>query len=189
MSSEQGAILLRIARQAIEGAFDRRTPEIEDPPWMAETGASFVTLRQHDELRGCIGTLEPRRPLGEDVAANALNAAFRDPRFPPLQEQELDSTEIEISVLSPMTPIPFVDEKDAAARLRPGEDGVVLEYRGRRGTFLPQVWENLPDARRFLAHLKRKAGLAEDFWSPEIRLYRYTVAKFRESDYAEATSP
>jgi len=83
----------------------------------------------------------------------------------------------------------FQSEEDAVAQLRPGVDGVVLEYRGQRGTFLPQVWEELPDARDFLAHLKRKAGLPADFWSPEIRLHHYTVAKYRECDYAEAESP
>lgn len=189
MSAEPGALLLRIARQAIASALGRDPAGVEDPPWLNAPGASFVTLRQRGELRGCIGTLEARRTLAEDVAANAVNAAFRDPRFAPLLESELDSTELEVSVLSPMEPLAFHDEEDALARLRPGEDGVVLEYRGQRGTFLPQVWDDLPDARRFLAHLKRKAGLPENFWSPELRLYRYTVAKYRESDYSEATSP
>lgn len=189
MSAERGALLLRIARQAIESALGRDPAGVEDPPWLNAPGASFVTLRQRGELRGCIGTLEARRTLAKDVAANAVNAAFRDPRFSPLQEADLESTEMEVSVLSPMEPMVFQSEEDAIARLRPRVDGVVLEYRGQRGTFLPQVWEELPDARDFLAHLKRKAGLPADFWSPEIRLYHYTVAKYRESDYAEAESP
>jgi len=189
MSAERGALLLRIARQAIEGALGRDPAEVEDPPWLNAPGASFVTLRQGGELRGCIGTLDARRPLAEDVAANAVNAAFRDPRFLPLRESELDATEVEVSVLSPPEPLAFSDEEDALAQLRPGMDGVVLEYRGRGGTFLPQVWDDLPDRRDFLRHLKRKAGLPEDFWSPELRLHRYTVAKYRESDYEEAASP
>lgn len=188
MSAERGALLLRIARQAIESALGRDPAGVEDPPWLNAPGASFVTLRQGGELRGCIGTLEARYALARDVAANAVNAAFRDSRFSPLQESDLGSTEVEVSVLSPMEPLAFRSEEDAIAQLRPGVDGVVLEYRGQRGTFLPQVWEDLSDPRDFLGHLKRKAGLPADFWSPEVRLYRYTVAKYRESDFAEAAS-
>jgi hypothetical protein len=151
-----------------------------DAAWLAEPGATFVTLRQGGELRGCVGSLESRRPLMQDVMHNAVAAALGDPRFPPLAAHELPQTEVEVSLLSPLDPIPFTDEADALRELRPGEDGVVLEYQGRRGTFLPQVWGELPEPRRFLGHLKRKAGLPEDFWSAEIRLYRYTVAKWKE---------
>ena len=186
MSAERGRMLLRLARHAVERALGVDEALHVDEAWLAEPGATFVTLRQNGELRGCIGSLEARRPLIQDVAFNAVAAALRDPRFDPLTAPELPDTEVEVSLLSPMEPIPFGDEEDAIRQLRPGVDGVVLEYGGRRGTFLPQVWEDLPDPRCFLGQLKRKAGLAEDFWSPEVRLHRYTVAKWKESEVAAA---
>jgi AmmeMemoRadiSam system protein A len=115
------------------------------------------------------------------VAENASAAAFRDPRFPPLTPEELVHTRIEVSLLSPLEPIGFVDERDALARLCPGTDGVVLECGGRRGTFLPQVWNSLPEPAAFLAELKRKAGLPADFWDSSLRLYRYRVEKWSEA--------
>lgn len=188
MSTDKGAVLLRLARHAIERALGAGQSDREQAPWLAEPGATFVTLRSHGRLRGCIGSLEAQRPLVQDVSYNAVAAALRDPRFLPLTSEELPETELEVSLLSPLEPIRFLDEADALRQLRPGLDGVVLEYQGRRGTFLPQVWDELPDPRRFLRQLRRKAGLAEDFWSPEIRLYRYTVAKWKESDVKEATA-
>ncbi len=178
--SDRGAVLLRLARTAIGQALGRQAGAVPGDAWLDEKGATFVTLTQGGRLRGCIGSLEAHRSLAEDVRENARSAAFRDPRFPPLGAEELDSTRIEVSLLSPMEPMPVQSEADALARLRPGIDGVLLEWRGHRGTFLPQVWDELPAPRDFLAQLKLKAGLAADFWSDEIRLHRYHVTKWSE---------
>ena len=142
-------------------------------------GASFVTLRWDDgRLQGCIGSLEPRRSLVDDVAQNALAAAFADPRAEPLGPSDLAHLEIEVSVLSPLERIAF-DGTEAGARaaLRVGTDGVVLVHGGRRGTFLPQMWEQLETPEIFLDELKRKARLPASFWAPDVELQRYTVAK------------
>lgn len=179
-NASRGKTLLALARTAIARAFGQPVQADDSAPWLREAGATFVTLTQDGELRGCIGSLEAHRPLIEDVQANALAAAFRDPRFPPLPESELARTRVEVSLLSPMQEIAFRDEADARAQLRPGIDGVVLEYGWQRGTFLPQVWEQLPQRAQFLAHLKAKAGLPADFWADEVRLYRYTVEKWKE---------
>lgn len=185
MSADRGPVLLRLARRAIEHALGLESAVTHEAAWLAEPGATFVTLRQDGALRGCIGSLEARRPLLQDVMSNAVASALRDPRFPPLTADELARTRVEVSLLSPVEPLTFSDEEDALRQLRPGVDGVVLEYRGHRGTFLPQVWSELPDPRRFLQQLKRKAGLPEDFWSPEIRLARYTVEKWKEATPAQ----
>lgn len=178
----RGAALLALARGAIAEALglDPPGPDPPDPVWLDAPGAAFVTLTVGGQLRGCIGTVRAYRPLGEDVRANAVGAAFRDPRFPPLARHEFDRVRVAVSVLSEPEPIPFVDEADAVRRLRPGVDGVMLEHGRRRGTFLPQVWAQLPGPASFLRALKHKAGLAEDFWSPEVRLFRYTVKKYEE---------
>lgn len=178
---EHGAILLRLAREAIAAEFGAPLPPAPDLPWLREPGATFVTLTQHGNLRGCIGSLAAHRPLLEDVRSNAVAAAFRDPRFEPMQEAELVRTNVEVSLLSPMQPMQFTSEADALAQLRPGVDGVVFEYAHYRSTFLPQVWEQLPSPAGFMAQLKRKAGLPGDFWSPEVRLARYTVEKWKEA--------
>lgn len=185
MGIETGPILLDLARAAIarQLGFDYPEPDRNGDPWLSELGATFVTLMQNGDLRGCIGSLEAKRPLSEDVMANAVNAAFHDPRFMPLTGDELNVTEVEVSLLSPMEPIAFASEEDALRQFRPGIDGVVLAFGQYRATFLPQVWEQLPESAAFLARLKRKAGLPEHFWNPEIKLYRYTVTKWKESDY------
>ncbi len=141
-----------------------------------------MTLKHNSQLRGCIGSLSVHRSLIDDVRANACAAAFQDPRFEPLRFDDLNSVQIEVSLLSALQPMRPRDEADALAQLRPGIDGIVLEYGGKRGTFLPQVWENLPDRRSFLTQLKRKAGLAPDFWDDGVRLSRYTVAKWAEPE-------
>lgn len=150
-------------------------PAHSDDPRLQQPGASFVTLTRHGELRGCIGSLEARRPLLEDVAENAFNAAFRDPRFLPVDRHECDQLDLHISVLSPTEPLHFRDEADLLRQLRPGIDGLVLSDGRHRGTFLPQVWEQLPDPQDFLTHLKRKAGLPAAHWSPRLKVERYTV--------------
>lgn len=180
MQTDQGKLLLAIARAAISSALDMPKTADETAPWLAAHGACFVTLTQHGQLRGCIGTLQAHRSLLEDVKSNAVSAALHDPRFMPLRAAELDSTQIEVSLLSPPRALVFRDEADALAQLRPLVDGVVFEYRHYRSTFLPQVWEQLPQPQLFMAHLKQKAGLPADFWSPEVQLSRYTVDKWKE---------
>jgi len=181
MLLDQGEILLSIARSEISSVLGQPHPFRDDAKWLREQGACFVTLTQQGELRGCIGSLEAHRPLLADVKANALAAAFRDPRFSPLAAEELDYTQVEVSLLSPMEPIAFTSEQDALAQLRPLVDGVVFEYGHHRSTFLPQVWEQLPQRGEFMAHLKRKAGLHADFWAEGVRLSRYTVSKWKEA--------
>jgi len=175
-----GAALLTLARAAIGGEFGVAVPAPATHQALAEAGATFVTLRREGDLRGCIGSVEAWRPLGVDVRANAIAAAFRDPRFAPLSLHEFAAISIEVSLLTRSEPLPAADEVDALARLRPGVDGVILECGRHRATFLPQVWDQLPDPREFLAELKRKAGLPKDYWSAKLTLARYAVAKFDE---------
>lgn len=179
--AEKGATLLKLARAEIAQHLGQTRALAADVPWLVEHGACFVTLMRDGELRGCVGTLEAHRPLGVDVRENALAAAFRDPRFAPLTRAEFDDIRVEVSLLSASEPLAARTEAHALESLRPGVDGVVLEYRYLRSTFLPQVWEQLPDPAEFLAYLKRKAGLPVDFWAPEIRLSRYTVNKWKET--------
>lgn len=179
---EDGRVLVSIARSTIAGNFGIRTSVQEDAPFLHRPGASFVTLKSENRLRGCIGSLKAHRTLVEDVKANARAAAFHDPRFAPLSFDELSATRIEVSVLSAFAPLNFRNQEHALAQLRPGEDGVVLEFGHHRGTFLPQVWENLPSPASFLGELKRKAGLPRDFWDDGIQLFRYTVSKWAESE-------
>lgn len=177
---EQGRLLIALARNAIAHEFGELAADLPHPDWLDQPGAVFVTLTQHGDLRGCIGSLEAHRPLIDDLQANARAAAFNDPRFPPLSGDELPATQVEVSILSPAEPMRFNSEIDALAQLRPGIDGVIFEHGWHRATFLPQVWEQLPEARQFMANLKRKAGLAADFWADDLRLSRYQVEKFKE---------
>lgn len=148
------------------------------PAILAANGAVFVTLNKDGELRGCIGSLEARRPLVEDVAQHAWDAAFNDPRFPPVTAAELDSLDMHISLLVPPEPFPVRDEADLVSHLRSGIDGIILEEGSRRATFLPSVWSQLPDPRDFLTHLKRKGGWPAGYWSPRIKVWRYAVEEF-----------
>ena len=177
---EKGSTLLKLARSEIASKLGQPAAKPVKAAWLQEPGASFVTLTRQGELRGCIGTLEAHRPLGMDVRENAVAAAFRDPRFMPLTLGEFDDIRVEVSLLSPTEPLVVASEEDALARLRPNIDGVVFEYGHTRSTFLPQVWEQLPEPAEFLAHLKRKAGLSTDFWSESVRMSRYTVSKWKE---------
>ncbi|HVY06300.1 MAG TPA: AmmeMemoRadiSam system protein B [Burkholderiales bacterium] len=177
-----GMALIALARSAIAGRFGHAVAVRDDMPWLLHPAATFVTLKQQGRLRGCIGSLSARRPLKDDVRANARSAAFEDPRFPAMHADELDSTRIEVSLLSGMQPMTFRDEADLLSQLRPGIDGLALEHGHGRGTFLPQVWETIADPRRFLAELKRKAGLAHDFWDGDMRISRYTVKKWAEPE-------
>ena len=173
-----GAALTSRARNAIGTGFG--LAPLDEPPHasLGEPGATFVTLSQGGALRGCIGSLEPHRLLEHDVRHNAHAAAFGDPRFAPLARHELQALRIEVSLIGKASPLPAADEADALRQLRPGVDGLVLQWRGRRATFLPQVWQQLPRAADFVAALKRKAGLSEAFWHAELQLARYAVRKF-----------
>lgn len=182
LAADPGKILLPIARAAISTALGLPRGAAEDALWLQEPGATFVTLTQQGQLRGCIGTLVAHRTLLADVKTNAVAAALHDPRFAPLSLTELARTHIEVSLLSPAQAMHFDSEADALAQLRPGIDGVVFEFVQHRSTFLPQVWEQLPSAREFMAHLKRKAGLPPDFWDPAVRLARYSVHPWSESE-------
>jgi hypothetical protein len=182
MNSDQGTTLLTLARNAIAGSLGAPTRHCQEAEWLDRPGASFVTLTCNNALRGCIGTLEAHRALRADVQHNAIAAAFRDPRFSPLTLREYADIEIEVSLLSSAEPMQFMDEGDALRQLRPGIDGVILEFGRHRSTFLPQVWEQLTRPADFIGHLKQKAGLARDFWADGIRLSRYSVNKWRERD-------
>jgi hypothetical protein len=181
LPANAGNLLLPLARAAIAAELGVPHEAGGTADWLSHAGASFITLKQQDELRGCIGTLEAHRALGEDVRANAVAAAFRDPRFKPLRQDEFTTISVEVSVLSAVEAMTFRDEDDALAQLRPAIDGVIFHYGYHRSTFLPQVWEDLGDPHLFMGHLKRKAGLPPDFWDPAVKLSRYTVMKWRES--------
>jgi len=181
MELERGPTLLAIARGAIATELGEAAPPFLAAAWLQEPGASFVTLHLQGQLRGCIGSLQARRPLGRDVALNATAAAFQDDRFPPLRHRELPAVVLEVSVLSPLEPVAFKDEEELLKLLRPGVDGLVLDYPGHRGTFLPQVWAQLPEPEAFLAQLKRKAGLPAHFWNEGLRISRYTVTEYQET--------
>jgi len=176
-----GDTLLRIARNAIGERFAFPAQAVADFAELREAAATFVTLTQQGQLRGCIGSLEAHRPLARDVAANAIAAAFQDPRFRPLGKDEFVRTRVEVSLLTPAEPFPVRDEADALARLRPLVDGLILSYRGRGAQFLPQVWESLRAPGDFLAQLKLKAGLPADFWHADVVLARYAVRKWHEA--------
>ena len=180
--TDKGQTLVRLARAAIANQFGLASDELPHNGWLAEPGATFVTLNLHGQLRGCIGSLEAHRPLLDDVRQNAVAAAFRDPRFPPLTKQEFAETSIEVSLLSTPEPITFTSEENALGQLHPGRDGVILAWGLHRATYLPQVWEQLPDPHVFMTHLKNKAGLPEDFWADDVKLSRYTVQKWREGE-------
>lgn len=176
-SPDERRLLREMARQSIEHGLDRGRalqPEPDDyPQRLREWRASFVTLEYQGGLRGCVGALEACQPLVCDVAEHAYAAAFNDPRFPPLSLLEATDIELHISVLTPPEPLTCASETELLARLQPGLDGLILYEQTRRATFLPAVWDDLPDPHEFLAYLKRKAGLTPDYWSAELRFERY----------------
>lgn len=170
--------LLQLARESIRKGLCGETLAVRVTDFLEllrVPRATFVTLHVDEQLRGCIGTIEARQPLVEDVAGNAYGAAFRDSRFPALTWPEYERLDIHISILSPPEPVTFSSEEDLLAKLRPHVDGLILEEEFHRGTFLPSVWESLPTPREFLRHLKLKTGLNPDYWSNHIRIQRYTA--------------
>jgi AmmeMemoRadiSam system protein B/AmmeMemoRadiSam system protein A len=175
-----GKTLLAIARDAVESNLQGKARKTHAQAWLNQAGATFVTLTKNDELRGCIGSLQAGRALGEDVAQNAIAAAFHDPRFAAMSATEWPQCRVEVSLLSTAKPLRFADEADLLAQLEPRADGLILECEGKRATFLPQVWEDLPDKRQFLAHLLKKAGLALDTRLTRCRISRYRVHKWKE---------
>lgn len=175
-----------IARQSIEQGLDvGKALQVNLdtlPPALHVPMGVFVTLTNTGSLKGCIGSMESTDPLAQAVADNAYAAAFMDHRFSPLQAAELDGTDIEISILSPMVPLQVTDRAHLLDTLRPGTDGLLLEDGHHRSTFLPAVWQQLPSAEEFLDHLLSKAGLATDHWSPTLRLYRYETLCLNEHE-------
>ncbi|NTU57662.1 MAG: AmmeMemoRadiSam system protein B [Chlorobiaceae bacterium] len=177
---ERGKIMLSIARASISTALGNPCTADESAGWLQERGAVFVTLHKNGKLRGCIGSFTPYRRLLEDIKANARAAAQLDRRFQPVTLAELPELQIEVSQLFQHKPLTFSSEADAIGQLQGGVDGLIFEFNQHRSTFLPQVWEQLPDPRQFMAQLKIKAGLPQDFWSESIRLLRYRVHKWAE---------
>lgn len=189
ISPEKGKLLLDLARatiaehlgvrheaKGISGASDTKV----NPEFTRKAG-TFVTLHKHGELRGCIGHIEPDETIFQGIRSNAVNAAFSDPRFHALSSDEFEEIEIEISLLTPPEKIEYTDSDDLVAKLRPGIDGVIIKHGPRKATFLPQVWEQLPEPERFLSHLCTKAGLDRYTWKKgTLTVLTYQVTCFEE---------
>jgi AmmeMemoRadiSam system protein A len=177
LDKEHQQQLLALAKNSIRHGLLTGSPvqiNLADyPAQLRELRASFVTLSINHALRGCTGTLKAIRPLAEDVAQNAFNAAFRDPRFPALQSDEFQSLAIHLSLLTPPEPLTFTSEQDLLSQLVPGLDGLVLQEGDRHETFLPTVWRSLPRPVEFVQQLKQKAGLSPGYWSDTLKFYRY----------------
>jgi len=185
LSPEERAVLLRIARESIESVARGQDPPRVDtdavPEALQRPGASFVTLVKKGDLRGCVGSLEARRALVLDVQQNGLGAAFRDPRFPPVRPEEVGDLYIEISVLTEPRRLAYGGVQELLDNLRPGVDGVVIEKEWHRATFLPQVWEKLPEQDQFVEQLCLKAGLPADAYRRgDLDVFTYQVEKFGE---------
>ncbi len=185
LTDEEGRMLLTIARRALEETLQNgRVYEVDIqslPSRLREKGASFVTLTQRGNLRGCIGSVIPHQPLALDVRDNAIKAALADPRFPPMSAHELPYTEIEVSVLSPLRKLEYRSPDELLEKIEPGRHGLLLVQGYRRGLFLPQVWEKLPDKVTFLQQLSLKAGLDKEAWrNPNTEIYVFEVQEFRE---------
>jgi len=178
-------ILIEIAKKAIAEKLSGkklldREALVREHPWLAEPGAAFVTLNEHRQLRGCIGSIIAHQPLIDDVIRNAQAAAFSDPRFPPLKADEFEKLEIEISLLTPPKELPYTDTADLKAKIRPGIDGVILRLGNYQATYLPSVWEQLPDFDGFFATLCQKAGLAANCLEAHPVIYTYQAEKIVE---------
>jgi AmmeMemoRadiSam system protein A len=178
LTREQGERLVTLARDAIAETLG--APPVPDPQgaWLHQPAATFVTLHRHGSLHGCIGSIEPHRALLEDVKHNAVAAALHDPRATLLDLEGVGELAIEVSLLSPLERIRFTSEEDALAQIRPGVDGIVIAHGRERAIFLPQVWATLPDTPEFMRQLKRKAGLPGGFWSPDMKVHRFSLHKW-----------
>ena len=186
LSLEEQQTLLHVAREALEyGVRGKKLPPLDEaslPPTLLEQGVSFITLTIRGELRGCIGALEARQPLAQDVREHAIAAALEDPRFPQVREDELSRIQIEVSCLTRPVPLEYKDAADLLSKLRPHVDGVVLRYGFRRATFLPQVWEKIPEPAEFMDNLCYKMGVAENTWRVKhLEVLVYQVEEFHES--------
>lgn len=186
LTLDEQKMLLRLAREALEnGVRHQKLQPLDDTsltPRLREEGASFVTLTVRGQLRGCIGALEPYQPLAQDVREHSVAAALEDPRFPPVSERELNGIEIEVSRLTRPIPLDYKDADDLLSKLRPHVDGVILRDAFRRATFLPQVWEKIPDRAEFLDNLCYKMGASPDLWRRKhLDVLIYQVEEFRES--------
>ncbi len=182
ITEAQQQTLLSVARQSIlDGLQQHKLIPLQlecYPPPLLQKRATFVTLNIAGQLRGCIGTLKAHRPLVLDVAHNAFAAAFSDPRFVPLSQPEYEPLEIHLSILNPAEEMTFTSEQDLIDQLRPGIDGLIMQEGRQQGTFLPSVWQQLPEPKQFIQHLKHKTGLAADYWSADLRIWRYTTTSF-----------
>lgn len=180
---DAGQTLTSLARGSIaQVLLGAEAPQVPEAEWLERPGACFVTLTKHGQLRGCIGSLVAYRDLLDDLRSNARAAAFRDPRFEPLDPEELAECRIEVSILSEPEPLSFTSKADALGQLRPGVDGVILRTTGHQATYLPQVWEQLPEPETFFASLCHKAGLPPNYWGDDVEIYRYQVTAFEEPD-------
>ena len=181
-SKENRAIIIKLAHSSIKEGLEHGQTLTPDfgflPAELQQAGACFVTLEINNQLRGCVGSLEAHRPLAEDVARNAYNAAFRDPRFPQLTDKEYPDVTVKLSLLTAPTPMQFNSEEDLVNQLQPNIDGLILKEGFQRGTFLPSVWEQLPSPQEFLNRLKQKAGFPLDYWSNKIEIERYHTEQF-----------
>lgn len=185
LAEKEGDYLLSVARQTIEQRLFNRTKEDKDDSDISskfsERRGTFVTLTMDDNLRGCIGHIIPNESLIEGVRVNAINAAFHDPRFRPLTREEWERIKIEVSILTEPKPLPYSDADDLLNRLTPGVDGVIIKQGFRQATFLPQVWDQLPDKKEFLTHLCLKAGMDGYAWKNEkTEVFTYKVQAFEE---------
>lgn len=184
LSQQEGEYLLVLARNTIKERLTGEKVAVQAPAdfeLLQEERATFVTLKKNGQLRGCIGCLAPIESVEKSISSNAINAAFHDHRFSPLSLRELDDIAIDISILTPPEKLEFTDGDDLVKKLKPGIDGVIVQAGGKRATFLPQVWEQLPATEIFLAHLCRKAGLPHDYWQNgpmEVEIYH--VQSFEE---------
>jgi AmmeMemoRadiSam system protein A len=185
LNEEQGQKLLKLVRQTIAERLGKSSIKV-DPDSMTdsvfkEKRGTFVTLTINKQLRGCIGNLDSTDSIVDGIERNAVNAAFRDPRFPPLKAKELDRVDIEVSILTDPQPLEYRDSKDLLSKLRVNEDGVILRKGACSATFLPQVWEQLPQPEKFLSHLCTKAGLPADTWKKgHLEILTYQVQYFEE---------
>ena len=182
LTHRDGEVLLDLAEASIRHGLRKGSPPAIGTSDLADAlrlpRATFVTLRLGSALRGCIGSVKPKRPLAEDVSHSAYSAAFNDPRFPPLCPEEYPELSIHLSVLSDLLAVDFTSQADLLSQVRENRDGLLLEIGPHRGLLLPSVWKDLPDKQQFLRHLKMKAGLQPDFWSDYLNIERFTTQTF-----------